>query len=236
MAEDNEVRLVRKKTSFFQKILILFLLLTLFIALSGFIVLMDYIGAINLRRKLPQNIRNIPVIAEYIEKVRVMHLNEEERLKYWIEQQSEQYNRQEEELKKTELDLEDKMKELIELEKKMEAKKSEWDETTKQLEELKKNIESLENRKDNINQGIKAEQLNDLEKVEKLRKLAVIYEKMAPEAAAMTFNEMDTDLAIDLIMMMKESKTALIMNNMNAEKVKIITEKLKTKGAWKANE
>jgi flagellar motility protein MotE (MotC chaperone) len=236
MAKENEGNEGRKKTSFFSKILAFILFLVLLGVLSAFILLMDYIGAINLRKKIPDNIRQIPIVADYIEKVRVMHLSEEERLKYWIEEQNDQYNEHQQELKKTELDLETKMKELIDLEKQMESKKEEWNETTKKLDELKNNIEELEKRKTNINEGIRTEQLNDLEKLEKLRKIAVIYEKMAPDAAALTFNEMDTDLAIELIMMMKESKSALILNNMNAEKVTEITEKLKTKGAWKDNE
>ncbi|MCK9224424.1 MAG: hypothetical protein M0R46_00335 [Candidatus Muirbacterium halophilum] len=236
MAKENDDNVVKKKTSFFSKILAVVLFFILLGVLGIFIILMDYIGALNIRRKLPDNIKSIPIIAEYVEKVRVLHLSEEERLKYWIEEQSEQYNSQQKELKKAELDIENKMKELIDLEKEMEEKKIEWEDTNKKLDELKNKIDDLENRKTNISDGIKTEQLNDLEKLEKLKKIAVIYEKMDSEAAALTFNEMDTDLAIDLIMMMKESKSALIMNNMNAEKVKIITEKLKTKGAWKSND
>jgi flagellar motility protein MotE (MotC chaperone) len=67
---------------------------------------------------------------------------------------------------------------------------------------------------------------NQLRK-EKLRQLSLIYQKMNPEAAAKIFNEMDTSLASNILMMMKESKAAAIMNNMDPKKSKEIAEKIK---------
>jgi flagellar motility protein MotE (MotC chaperone) len=195
---------------------------------------MDYIGVINLRRNLPPEIASIPQVREYIKKVNVMHMTEEERLKFWIQEQNRAYEKQQQELKQKEKELEDKMKDLIDLEKQMTKKQAEYEKLNEQIEETQKDMDELKEKKENISEGIKTEQLNDLAKMEKLRQLATIYEKMDPNAAGQTFNDMDNDLAIEILMLMKESKAAEVMNNINPEKVKDLAEKLKTKGAWKS--
>lgn len=230
---DEEILSKKPKTSFFQKILILLLFIILNIVLGAFIVLMDYIGAINLRKRLPDSLKKYPIVQEYIKKVEIMHMTEEERLKFWIEEQNDLFIKQQQDLKEKEYELEEKMKKLVDLEKEMGSKQKEIESAENKLNDIEKKIEDLEGKKETIDEGIKTEQLDDLEKREKLRRLATIYEKMDPAVAGETFNEMDEDLAIDILMMMKESKAAEVMNNINAIKVKDLAEKLKTKGAWK---
>ncbi len=234
---DNEMELnpkKKKKSGFFTKLLILILFLVFLAVLGAFILLMDFIGVINMRKKLPSEIRRIPQVSQYINKVNVMHMTEEERLKFWIQEQNEAYEAQQKELKKKEHELEERMKELIELEKQTEEKKEEFEDLTGKVDNTRKEMEELEEKKENIENGIKTEQLDDLAKMEKLRRLATIYEKMDPAAAGQTFNDMDNELAIEILMLIKESKAAEVMNNINPEKVKDLAEKLKVRGAWKA--
>ncbi|PLX16750.1 MAG: hypothetical protein C0601_09745 [Candidatus Muiribacterium halophilum] len=223
----------KRKAGFFQNLLALLLFVFFIISLSALVVLMDFIGVINFRRKLPPKIRENMYVQEYIKKANLLDMSEEERLKVMIESQNKTYEEQQDQLKKLEHNIEEKLKAMSDYEKQYASKKKELDEADNKLEDMKKEMQELEKQKKQYQDDIRSAQLDDLTKQEKLKQLAVIYEKMEPEAAGLTFNDMDDDLAIDILMTMKESKAAEIMNNMNAEKVVKIAEKLKSKGIWR---
>jgi|GEM_PF-6734363 len=226
----------KKRGGLFQSIFLIFLFILFIFSLTALVVLMDFLGVINLRRRLPVKVKQNRFVQEYVKKAELLDMSEEERLKVMIETQNQVYEQQQKELKRLEHDIEEKLKSMSDYDKRFSAKKKELDEADKKLREMQKELVGLERKRKQYEDDIETAQLDDLTKQEKLKQLATIYEKMDPEAAGQTFNEMNNDLAMDILMMMKESKAAEIMNNMNAEKVVEISEKLKSKGIWRGDQ
>ena len=61
---------------------------------------------------------------------------------------------------------------------------------------------------------------------EKITSLVKIYETMKPKDAARIFNELDIEILIEVMRLMREAKAALIIAKMDSAKAKIITIKL----------
>ncbi|WP_169545224.1 MotE family protein [Sneathiella aquimaris] len=68
----------------------------------------------------------------------------------------------------------------------------------------------------------------DDQQLKKLKSLVSIYEKMKPKDAARIFNSLDMDVLLDVTGLMKESKLAAILGNMNGERAKKLTVELAT--------
>lgn len=66
----------------------------------------------------------------------------------------------------------------------------------------------------------------EAEKAEKVLAFRQVYEKMDPKKAAIVFDELETDLAVQLLSGMKPKVAAEIMGKMTPQKAKIITEKV----------
>lgn len=84
------------------------------------------------------------------------------------------------------------------------------------LQKLQKNVQKL------------LSNLSDKEE-EELLALTNIYEKMKPAAAAIVINQMDNRIVFDIFKRMKKSNTAKIMEKMNPQKTRIISEMLAEK-------
>ncbi len=91
-----------------------------------------------------------------------------------------------------------------------------------QKTELDKRLSELENTRRNISSVLEEKVQADEKKVENLVQM---YSNMKPQQAAKAFEEMDEDLAIEILGRMKKKNAAEIMNLVKAEKVKVLTEK-----------
>ena len=69
----------------------------------------------------------------------------------------------------------------------------------------------------------------DDQELKRLKSLVVIYEKMKPKDAAGIFNSLDMDVLLDITGLMKESKLAVILGNMNGTRAKELTIELATR-------
>jgi flagellar motility protein MotE (MotC chaperone) len=69
----------------------------------------------------------------------------------------------------------------------------------------------------------------DDQELKRLKSLVVIYEKMKPKDAAGIFNSLDMDVLLDITGLMKESKLAVILGNMDGKRAKELTIELATR-------
>ncbi len=70
---------------------------------------------------------------------------------------------------------------------------------------------------------------HDKEELKRLKSLVSIYEKMKPKDAASIFNSLDMKVLLDIAGLMKESKLATILGNMNGARAKELTIELATR-------
>lgn len=112
--------------------------------------------------------------------------------------------------KKKELDA--KEEELQKMEQELAAQKVELEKRMKELEDMRRGISSV---------------LEDKVKVdaEKLDTLVQMYTNMKPPQAAKVFEEMDEDLAVEILSKMKKKSAADILNLLKPEKAKVFSEK-----------
>jgi flagellar motility protein MotE (MotC chaperone) len=88
--------------------------------------------------------------------------------------------------------------------------------------ELEKRMQALEKTRREISSVLEEKVQTDDKKVETLVQM---YSNMKPQQAAKVFEEMDEDLAVEIIGRMKKKNAAEIMNLIKAEKAKIFAEK-----------
>lgn len=69
----------------------------------------------------------------------------------------------------------------------------------------------------------------DKQELKRLKSLVSIYEKMKPKDAASIFNSLDMKVLLDIAGLMKESKLATILGNMNGTRAKELTIELATR-------
>ncbi len=69
----------------------------------------------------------------------------------------------------------------------------------------------------------------DDQELKRLKSLVAIYEKMKPKDAAGIFNSLDMDVLLDITGLMKESKLAVILGNMDGKRAKELTIELATR-------
>lgn len=91
-----------------------------------------------------------------------------------------------------------------------------------QKAELEKKLAEIENTRRNISSVLEEKVKGDDQKVENL---VQVYSNMKPQQAAKAFEEMDENLAIEILGRMKKKNAAEIMNLVKSEKVKILSEK-----------
>ena len=105
-----------------------------------------------------------------------------------------------------------KEEELARVEQELAAQKVELEKRMKELEEMRRGISSV---------------LEDKVKVdaEKLDTLVQMYTNMKPPQAAKVFEEMDEDLAVEILGKMKKKSAADILNLLKPEKARVISEK-----------
>lgn len=95
-------------------------------------------------------------------------------------------------------------------------------ELQQQKEALNKRLDELEKTRRGISSVLEEKVQADDKKVDNLVQM---YTNMKPQQAAKAFEEMDEDLAIDILGRMKKKSAAEIMNLVKPEKVKLFTEK-----------
>lgn len=91
-----------------------------------------------------------------------------------------------------------------------------------QREELDKKLGDLERTRRGIASVLEERVQADEKKVENLVQM---YSNMKPQQAAKAFEEMDEDLAIEILGRMKKKNAAEILNLVKSEKVKVLSEK-----------
>ena len=112
--------------------------------------------------------------------------------------------------RKKELDAREE--ELNRVEQELAAQKAELEKRMKELEEMRAKISSV------LDDRVKADD-------QKIDTLVQMYSNMKPQQAAKIFEEMDEDLAVDIIGRMKKKNAAEIMNLIKPEKAKTFAEK-----------
>jgi flagellar motility protein MotE (MotC chaperone) len=88
---------------------------------------------------------------------------------------------------------------------------------------IEKKIAELKGVKDDIEKLI---QQYEEQEEQQLNDLVAIYEKMKPKDASRIFNDLETDILLQIFDKMKASKTALILANMKAARAKEITSRI----------
>jgi len=88
---------------------------------------------------------------------------------------------------------------------------------------IEKKIAELKGVKDDIEKLI---QKYEEQEEQQLNDLVAIYEKMKPKDASRIFNDLDTEILLQIFDKMKASKTALILANMKAARAKEITSRI----------
>lgn len=91
-----------------------------------------------------------------------------------------------------------------------------------QKADLEKRMQNLEKTRRDISSVLEERVKTDDKKVETLVQM---YSNMKPQQAAKVFEEMDEDLAVDIIGRMKKKNAAEIMNLIKPEKAKVFAEK-----------
>lgn len=120
------------------------------------------------------------------------------------------------ELDKTRVALDREQQALSVREKLVEISEKKLQEKIDHLDKLQKKVQQL------------LENLSDKEE-EELMALTNIYEKMKPAAAATVIDQMDNRIVFDIFKRMKKNNTAKIMEKMNPQKTRIISEMLAEK-------
>ncbi len=112
--------------------------------------------------------------------------------------------------RKRELDAREE--ELNRLEQEIQAQKGELEKRLADLENTRKNISTV------LDEKVQADD-------KKIDNLVQMYSSMKPQQAAKAFEEMDENLAIEILGRMKKKNAAEVMNLVKAEKVKTFSEK-----------
>jgi len=110
-------------------------------------------------------------------------------------------------------DLEEREKKLAEKQSKIEAKEKAIQEQLKQLEDLKKEIAQ-----------VKVE--SDAKKEEKMNKLVETLEQMSPKKASELIANLGNELAVESMMRLSSEKLAKVLNLMDVERSKVLSELL----------
>ena len=111
-----------------------------------------------------------------------------------------------------EKELDEREARLVDLEAKLQLEKQELDKKIQTLEQTRRDIASkLENR-------VAADEEN-------ITKLVGVYSNMKPQTAAQVISKLDDELAINILKRMKKQEAGSILNFIDAEKAKVLSEK-----------
>lgn len=117
-----------------------------------------------------------------------------------------------EQLLEKEKELVEREKKVVEMEEKLQQTKNEMDKKIEQLDQMRREIASkLEAR---VNQD-----------EESIDKLVGVYSNMKPQSAAVVLSKLDENLAISVLKKMKKQDAGSILNYMDAQKAKVLSEK-----------
>ncbi len=111
-----------------------------------------------------------------------------------------------------EKELVEREKRVVELEEKLQQQKLELDEKIKQLEVARRDIASR----------LETRVAQDQENIDKL---VGVYSNMKPQSAAQVISQLDQELAISILRKMKKQDAGAIMNFMDPQKTKVLSEK-----------
>jgi len=111
-----------------------------------------------------------------------------------------------------EKELAEREKRVVELEEKLQQQKLELDEKLKQLDQARRDIASK----------LETRVTQDQENIEKL---VGVYSNMKPQNAAQVISKLDDELAISVLRKMKKQDAGAIMNYMDPQKTKVLSEK-----------
>ena len=115
-------------------------------------------------------------------------------------------------LKQRKVELDQREKELAELEEELQKQKVELDRRIQQLEEMRNQIAQI------LKDRVEVDQ-------EKVNKLVDLYSNMKPKQAADVIGTINEELAVEVLAKMKKKNAAEIMNLLPPEKAKVLSEK-----------
>lgn len=187
----------------------LFLLLILGISMLVLVILMDFIGIVDVKKDIPNQIKNNRFVQMYLEKSKMLKMTEEERIKYGIE---------------SERKLIAERKSMIEEEfKRFKALQNDIVEDRKNLENLRIELKDREDqivRKEKDFES-KIEQFN-IHK-ERLSKIVELIEKMDSLQSAALVQTLDENLTVMVFLKLKVKTAARILSMLSPEKAREIT-------------
>lgn len=117
-----------------------------------------------------------------------------------------------EQLLEKEKELIEREKRIVELEEKLQQQKLELDEKIKVLDQTRRDIASR----------LETRVAQDQENIDKL---VGVYTNMKPQSAAQVISKLDEELAISVLRKMKKQDAGAIMNYMDPQKTKVLSEK-----------
>jgi flagellar motility protein MotE (MotC chaperone) len=177
----------------------IFFLTTIFgILLVATIILFDYVGIINLKDKLSENVKKNVLVQSYLKKANLNLMPEEMRIKEWLERQADAYNNQKEILKKMESNINKEREKFLVLQKEI------FDlsvEVNKRNDELEKNIKEFDEK-----------QKQYLKEEETIDKTVKIYEKMDAETASKVIIKLPHEMQLKIFLKMRDKTAAEILN------------------------
>ncbi|MBY0385189.1 hypothetical protein K2X05_08530 [bacterium] len=117
-----------------------------------------------------------------------------------------------EQLLEKEKELVEREKKVLEMEEKLQQTKIEMDKKIEQLDQMRRDIASK----------LETRVAQDEESIDKL---VGVYSNMKPQSAAMVLSKLDENLAISFLKKMKKQDAGSILNYMDAQKAKVLSEK-----------
>lgn len=126
----------------------------------------------------------------------------------WTPEQINNFNK----LRERKLELDKREKDLAKLEEELHQQKGEIEKRIQELSKMRQNIAKVLESKVEVDE-------------EKITKLVDFYSNMKPNSAAQVIQDMDEDLAVEILGKMKKKSAANIMNLLKPEKAQKLTEK-----------
>jgi len=203
---------------FFKGIITLFLFALFLFLLFAVFLLFDYIGAINVHKFIPEAIKENHIVREYLKKVNLMKLSDQDQIKELMAEQQKMYDSKISELKSIEHELEIKRAGIAKLIDKFNEKKANLASKEIEISAKEKKLKDLENEINAKKKQLELLQSNEEDYQKKIEKMAKVYEMMEPQSAAKILEQMSPLLLSDIISSMKEKSAAAILNFLDPKK------------------
>ncbi|MCK5683398.1 hypothetical protein KAJ27_04735 [bacterium] len=192
-----------------QLYIFLFLLLILGLSVLILMILMDFIGIVDIKKDIPDQIKTNKFVKMYLDKAKTLKMTEEERIKYGIEKErkliAQRKKMIEDEFQRFKVLQDD----IVEEKKKMENLRIELKSREEIVKKLEKDFES------------KLEKFNVHK--ERIDKIVKLFEKMDLEKSAAIIQNLEKNLVVMIFLKIKVKTAARILSMLSPERAMEIT-------------